>query len=215
MNPEYNFSRAATFIRQAAASGAQLAVLPEYHLTNWLPTDPKFLQICSQWQDYLSRYQALARELRISIVPGTIVQTRDTSNDAEAPNSGSTAAHVAQHDPSAPPASGRSEGHATAQHGDGQTGGPTAFNPRYTALENVAYFIGPDGAVLGSYNKKNLWGPAEREHLTSSGRDAHVAFDTPIGRVGMLVCWDLSFPEAFRELVRDGAKTIILPTFCE
>jgi len=29
----------------------------------------------------------------------------------------------------------------------------------------------------------------------------------------MLICWDLAFPEAFRELISAGAKTIIIPTF--
>jgi predicted amidohydrolase len=29
----------------------------------------------------------------------------------------------------------------------------------------------------------------------------------------MLICWDLAFPEAFRELIAAGAKTIIIPTF--
>ena len=29
----------------------------------------------------------------------------------------------------------------------------------------------------------------------------------------MLICWDLAFPEAFRELIAGGAKTIIIPTF--
>jgi len=29
----------------------------------------------------------------------------------------------------------------------------------------------------------------------------------------MLICWDLAFPEAFRELIAGGAKTIIVPTF--
>jgi hypothetical protein len=30
----------------------------------------------------------------------------------------------------------------------------------------------------------------------------------------MLICWDLAFPEAFRELIADGAKIVIIPTFC-
>ena len=29
----------------------------------------------------------------------------------------------------------------------------------------------------------------------------------------MLICWDLAFPEAFRELIAQGAKLIIIPTF--
>jgi predicted amidohydrolase len=50
-----------------------------------------------------------------------------------------------------------------------------------------------------------LRGP-ERDHLTGSGRDMHEVFDTPLGKVGMLICWDLAFPEAFRELIAAGAK---------
>ncbi len=30
----------------------------------------------------------------------------------------------------------------------------------------------------------------------------------------MLICWDLAFPEAFRELIAKGAKIVIVPTFC-
>jgi predicted amidohydrolase len=55
----------------------------------------------------------------------------------------------------------------------------------------------------------------ERDHLTSSGRDVHGVFDTPLGKVGMLICWDLAFPEAFREMIAQGAKIIIIPTFCK
>jgi predicted amidohydrolase len=53
----------------------------------------------------------------------------------------------------------------------------------------------------------------ERDHLSSSGRTAHEAFNTPLGKVGLLICWDLGFPEAFRELIVRGAKLIIIPTF--
>lgn len=55
----------------------------------------------------------------------------------------------------------------------------------------------------------------ERDHLKSSQYDPHIAFDTPIGKVGMLICWDLAFPEAFRELIAQGAQIIIIPTFCK
>ena len=39
-----------------------------------MPEDPQFLPLCRQWEDYLHRYQELAKELRICIVPGTIVE---------------------------------------------------------------------------------------------------------------------------------------------
>jgi predicted amidohydrolase len=52
----------------------------------------------------------------------------------------------------------------------------------------------------------------ERAHLTP-GSESHVAFDTQFGKVGMLVCWDLAFPEAFRDLISQGAEIIIVPAF--
>ncbi|KAG6058937.1 hypothetical protein E4U32_004342 [Claviceps aff. humidiphila group G2b] len=79
-------------------------------------------------------------------------------------------------------------------------------------LANVAYFIGPDGTILGRYQKKNLWHP-ERPLLTADLDTPHEAFDTPWGRIGLLVCWDIMFPEACRALVADGARVIIIPSF--
>ena len=77
-------------------------------------------------------------------------------------------------------------------------------------LLNVSYFISDTGEILGSYTKRNLW-DQERLHL-SPGHEKHNAITTPFGKIGILVCWDLAFPEAFRELVNDGAEIIIVPT---
>ena len=164
MQIEKNFQKAADYIRAAAKQHAHLAVLPEYHLLNWLPKDPKFKEACRSWQKYLQKYQDLAKECNINIVPGTIVELHDEGTENE-------------------------------------------------RLLNVAYFIDNTGQVIGRYAKKNLWGPIERDHLTSSTHDAHEVFDTPLGKVGLLICWDLAFPEAFRELIDKGAKLIIIPTF--
>jgi len=164
MQIESNYAKAETFIRKASSQGAQLAVLPEYHLTNWVPDDPGFIDLCGQWEDYLNKYRALAKEKNICIVPGTIVEKREDEETGE------------------------------------------------IKLLNVAYFIDNHGEILGSYQKKNLWHP-ERPHLTSSTTDRHRVIETPIGPVGMLICWDLAFPEAFRELIGQGAKIIIVPTF--
>jgi predicted amidohydrolase len=155
---EANHTKAISYIRSAASQGCDLVVLPEYHLTSWVPDDPSFTIHCGQYKKYVDAYCALAKELHINIVPGTIVE----------------------------------------KQGD--------------QLLNVAYFISHDGVVLGRYQKKNLWHP-ERPHLMSSAHEPHVAFDTPLGKVGMLICWDLAFPEAFRELITGGAKIIIIPTF--
>ncbi|KAL8992704.1 MAG: hypothetical protein Q9169_006896 [Polycauliona sp. 2 TL-2023] len=164
MQIDGNYAKAIQFIRNAADQGAQLAVLPEYHLTNWVPADPRTNDIYGQWEIYLKKYCALAKELGICIVPGTIIE----------------------------------------RHEDPET--------KKQKLLNVAYFIGDKGEILGRYQKKNLWHP-ERPYLTSSTHEPHEVINTPIGPVGLLICWDLAFPEAFRELILAGAKIIIIPTF--
>ncbi|KZF22727.1 carbon-nitrogen hydrolase [Xylona heveae TC161] len=161
---EHNFNKAANFIRAAAFQGAKLAVLPEYHLTAWVPDRPGFLEATRQWKTYLQKYQALAKECNICIVPGTIVECHEGEDGEE------------------------------------------------RVLWNPAYFIDNKGEILGSYKKKNLW-HSERGHLTSSAHSPHEVIETPIGPVGMLICWDLAFPEAFRELIAKGAKIIIIPSF--
>lgn len=80
-------------------------------------------------------------------------------------------------------------------------------------LANVCYFIGPDGKILGSYQKRNLWHPEKPILEASSAPEPHQAFDTPLGRVGLLICWDIAFPEAMRSLIADGATIIVCPAF--
>ena len=46
-----------------------------------------------------------------------------------------------------------------------------------------------------------------------SNEPPHTAISTPLGKVGLLICWDLAFPEAFRALIAQGAKIIVIPTF--
>ncbi|MDP1849220.1 MAG: carbon-nitrogen hydrolase family protein [Solirubrobacteraceae bacterium] len=63
-----------------------------------------------------------------------------------------------------------------------------------------------DGSgVLGRHRKVHL-PPGERFAYTAGDRFA--AFDTPFGRIGMLVCYDKLFPEASRALALDGADII-------
>jgi nitrilase len=69
---------------------------------------------------------------------------------------------------------------------------------------NVALCVSGDG-VLGRHDKVHL-PPAERFAYVPG--DGFAAFDTPVGRLGMLVCYDKLFPEAARALALDGAQTI-------
>jgi predicted amidohydrolase len=77
-------------------------------------------------------------------------------------------------------------------------------------LYNTTYYIDKTGAVRGRYRKVNLW-LSERSYLTP-GQDFPV-FESDYGKVGLLICWDLIFPEAFRALVRQGVELVICPSY--
>jgi len=67
-----------------------------------------------------------------------------------------------------------------------------------------AVCVSGDG-VLGRQRKVHL-PPAER--FAYSAGDGFAAFDTPAGRLGMLLCYDKLFPEAARSLALDGAEIV-------
>jgi 5-aminopentanamidase len=76
-------------------------------------------------------------------------------------------------------------------------------------LFNSAIAVDGDG-VLAVYRKTHLW---DREKLVfAAGDEEPPVLDTPVGRVGMLICYDLEFPEMTRALALRGAEVIAVPT---
>lgn len=72
-------------------------------------------------------------------------------------------------------------------------------------LYDTAVLLGPDG-FIGKYRKAHLW---NLEKLWfSPGDSGFPVFETPIGRIGLLVCWDIWFPEVPRLLAQQGADII-------
>lgn len=74
---------------------------------------------------------------------------------------------------------------------------------------NSACVIGLDGAVVGAYRKTHLF-DGEIRHVTPGG--SIPVFDTPLGPVGVAICYDLEFPEVPRTLALRGARLILTPT---
>ena len=75
---------------------------------------------------------------------------------------------------------------------------------------NTAAAIGPDGSLLASYRKIQLW--ESREKSIWSPGETYVTFDLHGRRIGLLICYDIEFPEHVRALVRRGADLIVCPT---
>jgi len=76
------------------------------------------------------------------------------------------------------------------------------------ALYNTAVLVGPDGFIT-KYRKLHLW--SEEKLLYNPGDLGIVVAELPIGRVGLLICYDLWFPEQARILRLLGADTLAMP----
>jgi predicted amidohydrolase len=83
---------------------------------------------------------------------------------------------------------------------------------------NTSVLLGADGALLASYRKIHLFDidlPG-LEHLKESRSvapgNAVVVADAGFAMVGLSVCYDLRFPELYRELTRRGAKVLAVPS---
>lgn len=91
----------------------------------------------------------------------------------------------------------------------------SAFERRAPGLyHNTAVVFGPDGEILGKYRKMHIPddpGFYEKFYFTP-GDMGFVPIDTPVGRLGVLVCWDQWFPEAARLMALQGAEMLIYPT---
>lgn len=79
-----------------------------------------------------------------------------------------------------------------------------------TGLYNTTYYIAKTGEILGQYRKVNLWLP-ERSYIVPG--DKHPVFTTAFGKVGLIICWDLMFPEVFRAMVKEDVELVICPSY--
>lgn len=166
---EVNWAQAAQGLREAAASGAQLAVLPE----NFVLFDSRHYQQAAQrLPELLARLGVLARELDLWIVAGTL------------------------------PAANRGDGELVP-------GG---------RVRSACHVIDSDGEVVARYDKIHLFDveidDAEGrycESATIEPGNEPVCVNTPVGRLGLSVCYDLRFPELFRALADQGAELVTVP----
>jgi N-carbamoylputrescine amidase len=79
---------------------------------------------------------------------------------------------------------------------------------------NTAVVFGPNGKILGTYRKMHIPddpGFNEKFYFTP-GDTGFQPIDTPVGRLGILVCWDQWYPEAARLMALRGAQILIYPT---
>ena len=157
---EANIQKAMMRIRDAAAQGARLCVLPELALDVFFPQwkDDAFFSSAEPADGPLVQaFQALAKELAIGI---------------------------------ALPFFEKSE-----------TG----------VYYNTVALLDSQGNVAGLYRKNHIPFTKSYEKYYFTPGSGFPVFDTEFGKVGICVCYDRRYPETCRELIKQGARIILIP----
>jgi predicted amidohydrolase len=79
------------------------------------------------------------------------------------------------------------------------------------AVHNTAGLVGPDGTLLAAYRKTHLYGDQERAAFTP-GTQQVVQADLDGLRIGLLICYDVEFPETVRAHALAGTDLLAVPT---
>ena len=84
-------------------------------------------------------------------------------------------------------------------------------------VANRTYVLRPDGTTAGSYDKIHMFdvdlglGEVYTESATFAPGDQAVAVQTPWGRLGLTICYDLRFPHLFRQLAKAECDFVAVP----
>ncbi|TYP76582.1 carbon-nitrogen hydrolase family protein [Paenibacillus methanolicus] len=84
------------------------------------------------------------------------------------------------------------------------------FETEEDVLYNTAVLIDRAGRIAGKYRKTHI--PLDEAELGVTPGDDYPVFDTDLGRIGILICWDCYFPEVARLLTLKGAELLVVPT---
>jgi predicted amidohydrolase len=96
---------------------------------------------------------------------------------------------------------------------------PEAIPGGERRVYNTSVLLAPDGTLAGVYRKIHLFdvdlgadGGSFRESATFAPGDEVVVAETPFGGLGMSICYDLRFPELYREMSRRGCDFVAVPS---
>ena len=96
--------------------------------------------------------------------------------------------------------------------------GSLAIKVSDTKTANRSFLIAPDGNVTARYSKIHLFdvdlpsGETYRESNTVAGGDEAVIAQTPWGKLGLSICYDIRFPQLYRKLANAGAFAFTAPS---
>jgi len=77
-------------------------------------------------------------------------------------------------------------------------------------LYNTSFLFDRQGTLIGTYEKIHLFGYGSKENQLLTGGTEPVTVKTEIGTLGLTTCYDLRFPELYREMMRDGVQLFLV-----
>ncbi|TDR95035.1 carbon-nitrogen hydrolase family protein [Enterovirga rhinocerotis] len=95
--------------------------------------------------------------------------------------------------------------------------GSLALRSSGDRLANRGFLVGPDGEILRRYDKIHLFdvdlpnGESWRESNSYDGGSEAALVETPLGRIGMTICYDVRFAGLYRALAEAGAEILTAP----
>jgi predicted amidohydrolase len=96
--------------------------------------------------------------------------------------------------------------------------GSLAIKVSDTKTANRSFLIDPRGRIAARYSKIHLFdvdlpsGEKYRESNTVAGGDSATLAETPWGKIGLTICYDLRFPQLYRALAKRGAFMLTVPS---
>lgn len=84
-------------------------------------------------------------------------------------------------------------------------------------IANRSFLFNPHGKIVASYDKIHLYdvdlptGESHRESEIFIPGERAVIADTPMGKIGMSVCYDMRFPHFYRDMAKVGAEILMVP----
>lgn len=161
-----NLANVQEMTREAAASGAQFVMTPEYALMmDGSGRTMRERALDPEGRPALPQLQALAKELSVWLLAGSL--TLKTAGER---------------------------------------------------IANRSYLISSDGGIVATYDKIHMFdatlpdGKVIRESSAYCPGDRAVVADTPWGKLGLSVCYDLRFPHLYRALAKAGAQYLTIPS---
>lgn len=84
-------------------------------------------------------------------------------------------------------------------------------------LYNTCLIFNPEGKIVGRHRKVHLFdvqvkgGIQFMESKVLKGGDSITLVDTPWGKIGVMICYDIRFPELTRKMAKEGARLVFVP----